>query len=62
MSTIRVAAAQSPRTGRLQEEWQHILVDDSGRKWKVTQAVYDQAEIGQEIRLRQWVDEWRPCR
>lgn len=49
-----------PQSGLL-EEWQHILVDTEGRQWQVTEAAYDRARAGRRIRLRQWVDQWRPC-
>ncbi|HYF91944.1 MAG TPA: hypothetical protein VD969_06835 [Symbiobacteriaceae bacterium] len=40
--------------------WHHRLIDEHGHSWNVSRVAYEQAEVGQPMTLRQWVDEWRP--
>ena len=40
--------------------WHHRLIDEHGDSWNVSPAAYQQAEVGQLLTLRQWMDEWRP--
>lgn len=44
-----------------QDEWEYVLIDTGGSLWRVNKAAFDRARAGHSIRLRQWVDEWRPA-